>query len=220
MALDPRELDQFITMANVQLVGASIGGIKAELYETLKEFFTDSNCWTEDILFTPKAGVTDYALAPREDGQIIRLIGVWDKLGIPVPAFMRNFGTIKLVNPSNVEGSSTTPPTQWFARVVKTITLPTTKDATPIAPPWTLGVYSIQILDGVLGKMMSQQQKSYSNSTSAAYHLKRFRTAIQMARTAANRANNVGAQSWSYPRGWGCNTQRGGVSTAWPSRAF
>lgn len=217
MALDARELEQFITLAHIRLPGASNSGIKAELYDVLKEFFTDSNCWQEDIQFTPLATVTDYALAPREDGQIIRLIGTWDDKGIPVPAFMRDFGTVKLLHAPQNSGTATT---KWFSRVIKTVTLPTTKDDVPIAPGWTLQVHSVSILDGLLGKMMSQQQKSYANTTSAAYHLKRFRTGIQMARTAALRANNVGAQAWSYPRGWSANSQRGGVSTAWPTRAF
>lgn len=217
MALDPREFEQFVTQAMIKLPGASESGIKAELYDVLKEFFEDSNCWTEDIQFVPLANVTDYTLAPREDGQIIRLVGTWDDKGIPVPAFMRDFAVVKMLHAPQNSGDAEH---KWFSRVVKTVTLPTTRDAVPIAPTWTLKVYSIHVLDGLLGKMMGQQSKSYSNTTMAAYHLKRFRTGIQIARTAAARANNVGAQEWAYPRGWGTGSQRGGVSTAWPTRAF
>lgn len=217
MALDTREFDQFITQAMIKLPGASESGVKAELFDVLKEFFGDSACWSEDIEFIPQATVTDYPLAPREDGQIIRLVGTWDDKGIPIPSFMRVFGTVKLLHPPQNSGSATT---KWFSRVIKTITLPTTRDAIPIAPDWTLRVYSVHVLDGLLGKMMSQQSKSYSNTTSAAYHLKRFRTGIQIARTAAARANNVGAQEWAFPQGWGQGSQRGGSSTAWPTRGF
>lgn len=133
MALDPKEVQQFMTQAMIHLAGASDNGIKAELYDVLKEFMEDSNAWTEDILFTAKANQTDYPLAPREEGQIIRLMGTWDDKGIPVAAFMRDFGTVKLLHaPQN---DQTAP---WFSRVVKTITLPTTRDLVPIAPDWAL----------------------------------------------------------------------------------
>lgn len=214
MALDPKEFQQFVTQAAVKLTGASTAGIKDELFHTLKEFFADSNAWREDIEFQAKADVTDYVLAPAEEGQIIRLVGVWDDKGIPVPAFMATFGTIKLLH-----APETDPPQKWFARVAKNVTLPTTRDAVPVAPSWTLRVYSNHILDGLLGRMMGEQAKSYSNSTMAAYHLRRFRQGIKIARTEAEQANLQGAQAWAFPR-FGKGTQRGGVSTAWPTRAF
>jgi len=214
MALDPREVQQLLANAQIKLTGASESGIKAELYDVLKEFFSDSNCWTEDISFLPVAGVTEYTLAPAQDGQIIRLIGAWDDRGTPkTDAFMRVFGTVTFVNAPQSDATA-----NWTARVVKTVSLPITREALPIAPDWTLRVYSVHVLDGILGKMMGQQQKSYSNTQMSAYHLKRFRTGIQIAKVAAERANLIGAQNWTYPRGWSSRSQRGGVSTAYPTR--
>jgi len=214
MALDPREAQQLLAQAQIKLTGASESGIKAELYDVLKEFFEDSNCWTEDINFRPTAGATEFMLATAQDGQIIRLLGVWDDKGSPkTDAFMREFGTVTFVNAPQSDATA-----NWTARVAKTITLPITREALPIAPDWTLRVYSIHVLDGLLGKMMAQQQKSYSNNQMSAYHLKRFRTGIQIAKVAAERANLKGAQSWTYPRGWSSRSQRGGVSTAYPTR--
>lgn len=215
MALARPEVDQFIANARIKLVGASEAGIKSELFEVLKEFFDDSNAWREDIQFQAEANTDTYLLSPRYDGQIIRLIGIWDAKGISIPAFMPDFGTVRLLHaPSN------TPPSPYFARVVKSVVLPTTKDDLPIAPDWTLRVYSIHILDGLLGKMMSQQQKSYSNEAKSIYHLRRFRTGIQIARTEAARANGVGNQEWAFPSGFTRGSQRGGVSTAWPTQRF
>jgi hypothetical protein len=153
-------------------------------------------------------------MAPARDGQIIRLIGVWDDKGTPrTDAFMRDFAIVTLVNTPQNDATA-----NFTARVVKTVTVPVTRDALPVAPEWVLRVYSIHILDGLIGKMMAQQQKTYSNNNMSAYHLKRFRTGIQLAKVAAERANLVGAQNWSYPRGWGSRSQRGGVSTAYPAR--
>lgn len=213
MALDPREVQQLLTQAQIKLMGASESGIKAELYDVLKEFFEDSSSWTEDISFLPVSTTQDYLLAPAQDGQIIRLIGVWDDKGLPVDAFMPVFGTLHLLFPLQNDAAA-----NYTARVVKTITVPVTRDALPVAPEWTLRVYSIHVLDGLLGKMMGQQQKSYTNNSLSVYHLKRFRTGIQIAKVAAERANLRGAQSWSFPRGWSSRNQRGGVSTAYPTR--
>lgn len=213
MALDPREVKQLLAHAQTRLTGASESGIKAELYDVFKEFFEDSNCWREDINFLPLANTRDYLISPAEDGQIIQLIGVWDNNGSPVSAFMPTFGTISLVYPLSNDATD-----NFTARVIKTVSLPITKDALPIAPAWVLGVYSVHILDGLVGRMMGQQQKSYSNNTLSAYHLRRFRVGIQIAKVAAERANLQGAQNWSYPRGWGSNSQRGGTSTGFPTR--
>lgn len=211
MALDTRELAQLITQAVIKAPGASIGGIKAELYDVLKEFLSDGATWREAIQFQATADTAAYTLVPNE-GQIIRLMGVWDDKGIPVPAVMEDFGTITLIH-----APASTPAAKWVARVEKTITPPITKDGVPIAPAWVLGVYSITVLDGILGKMMAQPDKSYSNQTLSGYHLRRFRTGIQIARTAQNRANLKGGQSWSFPQGAVIGSQRGGVSTAWPT---
>lgn len=215
--LDPRTFEQFMNQARIKLPGASDAGIKLELYDVMKEFMKDSNAWTEDITFTALPNTTKYLLTPVQDGgQIIRLIGVFDDKGIPIPAFMPTFGQITIVN------QASTSPNQpvWTARVVKNITLPTTREDIPVGPDWLLTVYSVDILDGLLGKMMGQQAKSYSNGQMSTYHLRRFRTAIQGARTAAIRQNTQGAQEWAFPRGWASSSQRGGVSTAWPTRAF
>lgn len=214
MALDVKEFEQFMTLAEVKLTGASQAGIKAELYDVLKEFFTDSNAWREDIEFQAVQDTTDYLLSPKDEGQIIRLIGTWDEKGIPVPSFMAEFGTVKLLH-----GPQNNPPSKWFSRVVKTVTHPITRDGAPVAPDWALRVYSVAIMDGLLGKMMGQQAKSYSNSTMSGYHLRRFRQAIKVARVEADSANTVGAQTWAFPR-FAHGSQRGGVSTAWPTRAF
>lgn len=215
MALDRREFEQFMNAARIKLPGASDAGIKAEFYDTLREFFEDSNAWTEDIPVQVLANTLTYQLTPRNDGQITAFIGFFDDKGIPVPAFMPEFGILQLVHTP-----SSKPPALYTVRVVKNVTLPTARDDTPIAPQWTLGVYYTYILDGLLGRMMGQQAKSYSNGTMSTYHLRRFRTGIQIARTAALRANTIGAQEWAYPRGWSAGSQRGGVSTAWPTRAF
>jgi hypothetical protein len=129
---------------------------------------------------------------------------------------MPTLGTIQFMDPI-----TQTPTSQWFAKVAKNVVWPTDNSGFPLMPDWVLAKYGEHIMDGVLGRMMIQQDKSYSNQTEGTYHLRRFRTGIQIARTAAQRMNTKGAQEWAYPRQFAPGgSQRGGVSTAWPTRAF
>ena len=215
MPINKDDLQRLTNQCEQLLPGVSIKGLHAKLYEVLKEFFEDSLAWREEVEFQATAHVQEYTITLRGAGQPYSLIAVWDKHRFPVAAFMPEFGILQIVYPI-----TSTPPTKWHLRVAKTIAPPTTSDGIPIAPSWVLGIYSRQILDGIVGNMMLEQNKSYSNPTTADYHLKRFRTGIQVAKTAANRANTVGAQSWTFPRNFRTNSQQGGIVTAWPGIGY
>ena len=126
---------------------------------------------------------------------------------LPQPALMPDIGTLTLAYPVNVDQTFT-------ATVVKTVVLPTEPKAVPDAPYWLLPVYGPSILDGVLGRMMGQVSKSYSNVPLSGYHLKRFLNAISAARSATLARNTMGGAAWSFPRQFGRGTQRGGFSTS------
>ena len=64
--------------------------------------------------------------------------------------------------------------------MTKTIILPNTREEIPNAPDWLFPKWGLKILDGLLGKMMTQPNKSYSDDTKGTYHLKRFRDGIQI----------------------------------------
>lgn len=227
--LHEHDIRRFMNQARMKLTGSSDAGIKAQLFETLKEFFQDSNAWREHLHLLVTAGTQHYQLVAREQGRIFRLIGVWDGNRLPVAAFMPEPGEllvrwpidISSIQPTGTPPFKPSPTNPWLVTVVENIQDPTTREDFPVCPAWTLQLYSATVLDGLLGAMMAEPNKSYSNSTMSAYHLRRFRTGIVAARTAANRQNTVGAQTWSFPRsGIGRNNQRGGVVTAWPPQAF
>jgi hypothetical protein len=216
-----------LNQARVKLPGSSDSGIKSELYETIREFLQDSNAWVENISLLVTAGVLEYLLVPRGGGQITRLDGVWDGNRTPVPASMPDFSTLVVHQPIQVSSVApvstvTTLSAQnpWLVSVIKNIVLPTTRDNIPIAPEFILKVYEPYILDGVLGRMMTHQAKSYSNQTLGVYHLRRFEDGKSQARVAANRQNLLGGQNWKFPQSFRTRGQRGGVSTAWPTETF
>lgn len=220
MPIAKQDWDQLMTQATVKLVGASDGALRAEFYDVLTEFFNDSSCWTDRVTFQYQPNVTSYPVDVSE-GQIIRLNGVRDwsttsppdplaviTPGTPAPAFlsamMPDVGIVLLAN---------IPSTAGYAEAVFTLncSLPTSRDAVPIAPDWVLPIWHVGLLDGLLGKMMTSTNKSYSNQVQGAYHLKRFRDAIARARVSKLRANTLGSGAWRFPQSFRSLSQQSGV---------
>ena len=211
--MDQQDVTRLLNLARTELGGASDAGIKAQLYDVCREFFKDSNSWYEHIKLSVIANERHYRITPADGGMILRLAAVFDNNKIALAAILPHLdppsAELELVYPQNIS---------FTARVVvtKQIVEPTTDDMLPDAPRWLLPVYHETILDGVLGKMMGQSTKSYSNDTLSTYHLRRFRDGIMQARVASERANLYGGQSWRYPNSYRTTSQRGGVSTPFP----
>lgn len=206
MPIAKQDFDHLMNQARVKLVGASDAGIKGELFDVLLEFFNDSSCWLEGIQFNVLTDTNTYVLTPDE-GQIIRLVGVFDSYSQPQPALMPNIGTVILGYMPNAQQA----PLVFTAVVAKNIVLPTNKDMIPVGPDWFLPVWHVGVLDGLLGKMMTAPNKSYSNTERGEYHLKRFRGAIARARVSALRQNTFGSQAWRFPGTFRTNNQQSGV---------
>lgn len=229
MSLNKQDFERFMNDCRIKLTGASDAGIKQEFFNTCKEFLADSMSWVQHQHLDVIAGEQRYELSPTTGyGQIIRLIGVWDGNRIPVPAELPDFKTLHVhwqVQTTTVPPPPGAPPTRsatnpWLVVYNMNVVDPVDRNDVPQVPEFLLRVYSEHIKDGVLGRMMNEQNKSYSNQTIGQYHLRRFRTGIQIARTAADHGNIAGGQRWSFPRGWGSNTQRGGMVSAWPPETF
>lgn len=203
MAIAKQDFDQLMNQARVKLVGASEGGLRGELYDVLSEFFNDSSTWTQDVLVNAIPGQHHYPLQVNE-GQILRLVGVSASQNRFISALMPDIGTLILRHSPNIVET-------YCATVVTNVSMPTDRNAIPLIPDWVLPVWHIGILDGLLGKMMTQTQKSYSNDKTGQYHLKRFRDAIARARVSKLRANTVGSQAWSFPQTFRSRSQQGGV---------
>lgn len=203
MAIRKIDYDQLFNEARVQLVGASEAGLKGSFYDVMAEFFNDSSCWTGGVSIPVVPAQHVYSVNVPE-GQIIRMVGVSGPQRDFIPALMPEIGVVHLKH------APQTALTYW-AEFVLNVALPKDRHDLPIAPEWVIPVWHVGILDGMLGKMMAQPNKSYSNTTSSAYHLKRFRDAIARARVSKLRANTNGAQAWRFPQQFRTPGQQGGV---------
>lgn len=226
--LSSRDVEHFLNLARNQLTGSSDHGIKMALYEVIREFLGESYSWVEHISLLVTAGTQSYLLTPRNGGQIISLLGVWDGLRVGVRARMPDFGTLIVDRPINVSSVSPTSDATatlsaqnpWLVVVAKNIDLPKTRDELPIAPEFVLKVYGPVITAGVYARMMLEPGKSYSDKAMAALHMREFRDGIGVARANALHANLMNGQAWRFPQGFRVTGQRGGVSTAWPTETL
>lgn len=197
------DLNRLMDNARIRLPGALDDTIRLELFTVLDSFFQGSNSWYEDIGFNVAPTTLTYAedpsqfsydLLPSQQGSmIVRLVGVWDAQGFPQTAFMPTLGTVVLKNGPNEAQTYT-------ARVILTVSDPVTREGYPVIPSWVLAKYGNEILDGVLGRMMSQLAKPYTSAQGALYHNRMFGKAITAAKVGAQHQNVYRGQSWRFPQ--------------------
>lgn len=205
--------DRFDQLAEEALTGTSRAGRKSALFDVISEFVGDSSVWSEWVSISVLPNVRDYRITPAHGGMILRLVLVHDPNHIGMPALLPELeppgAHIHFVWPQNINLTAK-------AYVIKQIILPTDKRDLPDAPHWLFPVYNRQLMDGLIGKMKNQKNKSWSDPLTAKYHLQRFRDGILVAKTAAMRSNLFGGQSWRYPLQGRISSQRGGISTPFP----
>jgi hypothetical protein len=158
--------------------------------------------WIEDIEFpvfanTASAGQEpdniEYVIATNQTAAIVRLMGVVDDHGLPVAAYMPEPGTVRLAYAPNGN-------VNFVARYALTVNDPVGDDSLPYCPDWVINKYQNDIINGVVGRMMSMTAKPFSNERLAVYHTKAFQTAIANARVEQNRQNTYRGQVWKFPQ--------------------
>lgn len=187
------DINRLMDQLRIRLPGALDGTIQLELFAVMNEFFQSSNAWREEIEFDVEPGELVYDVTPSNIATINRLILVQDADGKAVVAKMSVPGTIELLNPPNKAET-------WTATVALTVTDPTDREGFPVFPDWFLNKYGNDILDGVLGRMMGQIAKTYSQPQMAMYHMRRFMGAISQAKSEAEHGNVYRGQNWKFPQ--------------------
>lgn len=195
------EINRLMDHARVRLPGALDSALKMELFVVMDELFQNSNIWLEDISFSVTSTSESYIENPDAyiypvtptNGLITLLIAVADSAGQLQVATMPAPGQIMLA-------SLPTQNDTYTARVALTVTDPPDSEGYPVFPSWVLERYGSDILDGLLGRMMSQIAKPYSSPTMALFHLKKFNQCVRRARNSAVRQNTYNVQSWRFPQ--------------------
>ena len=195
---------RLVTNAQIRLPGATGGTVQQELFMVADEFFKESNVWREDIEFSVPANDppgTVYEVTPTGNVVIDKLM------------WMRNSdGGGRIFGQMSVPGEITlatypSSPARYIATVALTVSDPTQRDGYVNFPDWVLSKYRGVLLNGLLGKMMSQPAKPYTNTQLSVYYIKLFNSGKSAARVEAQRGNLFRAQAWKFPS-FGGKSQR------------
>jgi len=214
----PADIDRLMNNARTRLPGAIDTGMQLELFNVMDDFFKGSNVWNEDIeLSVPgldPAG-TIYELVPTGPALIDKLAWVFTKptsatisRGSGIAASMQTPGELVL----DTQPSSNV---TYIVTVILTVQDPTLRNGYVTFPAWVLAKYREAILDGLLGRMMSQPNKPYTNNQLAVLHMRKFKQATTSAHGEWRRNNTYRMQAWAFPRFAG-GTQRGRSSWGGP----
>jgi hypothetical protein len=197
--------DRLIKNARNALPGSLDNVILLELFNVLDTFFRDSSIWIEDIPFsvaTADPAGTIYYIEPESVSVIVRLFNVVSSTG-----FRQRGAAMQLPG----EVTLTSPPSQsdtYTATVALSIIDPVQRDGYPEFPEWILDKYGVGILDGVIGRMMAQPAKPYTNVQLALAHMTAFRKTVSIAGTESVHKNVHNAQAWVYPQQFSTRGQR------------
>jgi len=187
------DLNRLMDNLRIRLPGATDEALKLEYFSAMDQFFSATNIWTEDIDFEVTNDNKTYYVTPSGVANIQRLMGVVNSDGVPVAALMKTPGEITLVNYPNQADTYT-------LQLALSVKDPVTRDGYPEFPDWILEKYGVDLIDGVLGRMMSQIAKPYSNERMAIYHMRRFQNTMAVAKVEAQHRNVYRGQSWRFPQ--------------------
>lgn len=213
------DITRLMNNARMRLAGATDGVLQQELFNVMDEFFKKSNVWNEDIDVTipglDPAG-TIYEITSTGSSTIDKLLWVYEipdstsiGRGAGVIAAMQVPGELTLrTQPSS--------PVDYRVTVALTVQDPTLRDGYVTFPAWVLAKYRECILNGLLGRMMSQPSKPYTNTQLSVFHMRKFVQQTASARVEWTKNNVYRAQAWAFPGGFSRGTQRGGSGWGGP----
>lgn len=190
--------NRIIANARQDLPGVVDNALKLALFNVLDEFFVNASIWREFAEFTTEEDTLTYSIDPDSSNaaRIVRLIEVKTvENEFVLPATMSEPGEVVLDTQPTANLDCT-------AEVVLSVGDPLDADGYPYAPAWIIEKYYAGLTEGLLGKLMVQPAKPYSNERMSILHMRKFNGAIAQARVDANHANLHRAQNWAFPRGW------------------
>jgi hypothetical protein len=192
MSTNSQLLQRIINNAQVHLPGAIEDVFKQELYNVCEEFFRTTSAWQEFVPFETVQDKRVYEVVPTV-GVFVRLMEVRDPEGYQRPAVMTQdmFLTLRDLPTGGYE---------YTAALAVTCIDPVKKDGWPEVPAELLQKYYEPLLEGLLGRMMMQPAKPYSNPDLGVMHQRRFRDRMAIARVELLHASTFNVQNWRFPR--------------------
>lgn len=192
----PTASDRLMDMLRTQLPGAPENTILAELFSVLQRMCRWGWLWIETRNVVLTNGVTVYTPAPAGT-EIIQLLKVdHPTLGLRGTTFLH--GTLTLPY-APTAGDVAEGPVEATWVLAPAVNVSNAAVATWVpADIWSERFELIK--HGVLGNMMAQPAKPYSNPVLAQFHLRSFEAQLATARVEVRNTGAFNVQAWRFPR--------------------
>lgn len=196
------DITRLMNNARDRLSGATDALLQRELFNVMDTFLRGSNVWNEDIdIIVPGLDPpnTTYELVPTGPAQIDKLL--WSYSVDPNQITQRGYGMPGSMSIPGEFVLRSQPSSNVQVRVTVSLTVedPVKRDGYVTFPTWILQKYREAILHGLLGNMMSQPNKPWTNTQLSVFHMRKFRSGTATARVEWTRNNTYRQQAWAFP---------------------
>lgn len=188
--------DRLMENLRVRLPGSKDTVIKLELFNVIDEACRTAGMWIEPIPIALAVGQDLYDITPAGTS-VVEVIEVAHPT-LDVTDITYDAGQIVLSTVPAADDVDSSP-------LYVTAQLAPSNTETDITQWLPVDLWTTQhelLLDGTLGRMMSQIAKPYSNPVFATFHGRRFRNAMAMARNGTATGSVAYSRTWSFPRGF------------------
>lgn len=185
-----------------QLSGAATPMIETELLATAKESLRRTRAWTSEESITTSTGQVSYPLSPPANTQVARVLQVRNdnkylspmnlrSRPVSLPSWVYEFklDTRELELPGMVNSEPTTV-------TVKYSLIPTDLS---ILPDDLVDEIEDMLVDGALQRMLTHNNRPYSNQGLALYHARRYKAAISRLRRSRLSGHAEGGFGAGFP---------------------
>jgi hypothetical protein len=210
------DVQRLINNAMLHLPGSTLAVMQVELYNVMTQFFQGSNVWNEDIPLTipgQQPVGTVYLLAPQQPAAIDKLLWIYTKSTDPKGLRGSQVGGAMVVPGELTLNNQPSSALDIIVTVALTVQDPMDRDGYVQFPAWVLQKYSDILQSGLIGRMMAQPVKPYTNMQLSVFHMRKFASGVSQARIDWTRNNTYRQQAWRFP-GFTRGSQRG-RSSGW-----
>lgn len=194
------EYDNFMQDCITNLPSSVPMTIEPELAMVLRDFCQQTNAWRAMYKFPVDTEHTCYVVQPPQGAAVNLLHGLFDaadpdrKPVVYSGVQMRVPGHIDLMKPPSA-------PAQWVADVslYPTRELRNGSSCKAVIPGWLLERYYDTLLHGVLGRMMRQPLKPYTNLALGSLHGASYGAGRAATKAELAVSNVWGSQQWRQP---------------------
>jgi hypothetical protein len=186
--------DRLMNDLRVRLPGATDAMIQREIWSLLNDFCREGLAWRENVEITLSGGVSTYAIAPAGT-EVVLIYGVSHPT-MDLSGAVYSFGNLLLTN----EPSGSDLLSSAFVDAALTPALTAGSDVEGLIPGDMWSEHHEAILNGVLGRMLAQPAKPYSNPALAAFYVKSYTIERAVVRRKVRTGGVMAPQTWRYPR--------------------